>query len=406
METLTLELTGMAHGGMALGRDRANRVIFVPGGIPGERVAVELVDARTRFATGRLREILQPSPYRVDQTAPEAGPHGGHTYQHIAYEHQLELKRAVVVDQLKRIGGLETEVRPVIPAPAQWAYDHDVVLSPTPEGGFGFWSSIDQQVVPAGRSPTLISPLQDLISDFDLELPDLRKLTLRAGTDGGLLVALEVEGVEPPELLVDFPVSVSIVLPDETAASLIGFNHVTREVEGHPFVITAGCRFHGHVAALPGLVRTVTRYADLNPRSVVLEPFAGVGLLTRFLAAGAAEVIAIEVNPDAVADAAENLADTDNVSVFEDWMEEVVPGLERPIDVIVMDTPAGGVSREGLQMLAAHGPRRIVYSGRDIATTARDGKELAGAGYRLVELQPLDLLPQTFHVHTVGLWEK
>lgn len=410
METLILNLTAMAHGGSALGRDAQNRVIFVPGGIPGERVEVDVVDSKKRYAEGRLRRVLDASPDRVDPPAAGAGPHGGYAYQHIAYERQLALKREVVVDQLRRIGGLETSVRPLLPAPRPWGYDTDVALSPTGDGGFGFWSAADHQVVPAGSCLSLVEPLRELIGDFDLDLPGLRRLILRVGSDDTLLVALEVEGIEPPELTVDFPVSVAIVLPDRTAANLIGFNHIVREVAGELFQITAGCRFHGNLSALPQLVETVRKYAALRPHETAVDLYAGVGLLTRFLAEDADAVLAVEVNPDGVADAAANLEETDNVTILNDWVEGVLPSLEElaegeTADVVVMDTPEEGLSKEALQALVAYRPRRIVYSGRDIANVARDGKQLARAGYKLVEIQPLDLLPQTYHVHTVGLWQ-
>ncbi|MGC9334304.1 MAG: TRAM domain-containing protein, partial [Anaerolineae bacterium] len=107
-EAFALTLTDMAHGGSALGRHEG-KVVFVPYSIPGETVRVEIVEDHTRWARARLLEVLEPSPHRVEAPCPYFGPEkcGGCQFQHIAYEAQADLKRAVVVDQLSRLTGLD-----------------------------------------------------------------------------------------------------------------------------------------------------------------------------------------------------------------------------------------------------------------------------------------------------------
>ena len=105
--TLELDLTGIAHGGEALGR-HAGKVIFVPYAIPGERVRVEIIEEKERWARARLLEVLTPSPDRVAPPCPHFGPDrcSGCQWQHIAYPRQAELKREIVADQLQRLGRL------------------------------------------------------------------------------------------------------------------------------------------------------------------------------------------------------------------------------------------------------------------------------------------------------------
>lgn len=419
METITLTLTGMAHGGAAFGRDEAGRAIFVPFAIAGETVRVEIVENKGRFATARLLEVIRPSPERSEPQCPHYATCGHSHYQHIRYEAQLRFKAEILRDQLERIGRLtDVTVQPTLPNPEPWAYRADVTFFPAAGGGLGFWSPQQRQVTAVQTCPLLRPTLLDVLQDVDLELPGLRKLTLRLGDDGDVLAALEVEDVEPPELESESPISIAIVLPDGTAANLIGDNYIVRAVRGRDFRVSAGCYFYPSPAAAELVVDTVLRYADLGNSTRrygghgeggkeggrVLELYSGVGTLTAFLSAGAAEVTAIEANPDAVADTAVNLADTDNVALYEGLVEEILPNLAIAPDVVVVDPPEGGLAAEVIRALAAKRPGRLVYVSADAATLARDGKELAAAGYHLREIQPIDMFPQTYQIQSVSWW--
>jgi 23S rRNA (uracil1939-C5)-methyltransferase len=405
MTTLTLKLTDMAHGGYALGRDDNGRPIFVPYAIPGETVTVTTTNEKRSYAHARLVAINEPSPDRVEPRCAHFGQCGGCHLQHVAYERQLQLKQEVVVDQLQRIGGFkDVNVQPVLPNPRPYGHSQELALSLTADGRLGLWSAVAQVVIPISECPITAPPLVDLLRDFDMDLPELRRLTLRLGDDGGLLAAFEVEDVEPPELEVDFPVSVAIVLPDETAASLIGDHYIVRTVKGRDFRVSPGCFFQPNADGAALVVDTVLRYADLHSTELVLEGYSGVGLLTAFLAEAAAGLVAIEQNPDAVADAAVNLNHLDNVRLYQGDIDEILPALHLPADVAVFHPSSSGLSRDVLAALKANPPARLVYVNSELTMLARDGKQLAQLGYRLVEVQPIDMAPQTYQIETVSLW--
>jgi 23S rRNA (uracil1939-C5)-methyltransferase len=233
MENITLTLTAMANGGVALGRDENQRVVFVPLAIPGETVQVAITDGKKRFARGRLVELLEAAPERVEARCPHFGPCGGCHFQHIDYAHQLHFKESVVRDQLERIGGLvDPPVEPIWANPEPWSYANSATFSPTVENKLGFWSPELGQVMPIDTCFLLRPQLLDLYQDLDLDLPNLRGLTLRVGLDGDLLAALQTDDIEPPSLETDFPVSAALLLPDGTAANLIGDNYLLQTLAG------------------------------------------------------------------------------------------------------------------------------------------------------------------------------
>lgn len=404
MTELTLKLTGMAHGGAATGKDARGRVVFVPRGIPGETVRVRLVTEKERFAQAVLLEVIQPSPDRVTPPCRHFAICGGCHFQHIRYERQTTLKREVVSDQLARLGGLrEAAVRPVVAAAAPYGGRRETELFPVEGGGLGYWSPVERRIFRVEECPVLHPALVEALDSLDVELPGLRKLTLRLGDDDELLAALEIDDVEPPELAVDFPVSVAIVLPDETAAALIGDPFIIQRVKERPFRFSPGVAFPADPAAAAALVDGVLAGAGLRGHETVLLIPGGAGDMAAFLAGRAAALLVIEPNPDAVGDMVANLDEFDNIAVYESAPAEVLGGLEAEPDVVVVHInealdPAIG------SWIARTRPRRVIVVG-EIGPVAKDAKRFGQAGYRLRNVMPVDARPQGFQVMAVAVWE-
>jgi 23S rRNA (uracil1939-C5)-methyltransferase len=405
MSEQTIELTAMAHGGSALGRGEHGRVIFVPFAIPGETVQVRPDEGKARYAYAELVDVLQPSPHRIEPRCRHFGTCGGCHFQHIAYPGQLAFKTEVVRDQLGRVGKFtDPPVCEMISSPAEWGYRTSVTFHPSEEGRLGYWSHVEERVIPIDECPIIQPILWQLFEDLDLDLTGILHVTLRVGGDDDLLIALETEDVEPPELEVDVPVSVAMVLPTGEAANLIGDNYLVHHCAGRRWRVSAGGFFQVNLGAAEHLVRQVNRMAALEGHEIVLELYSGVGLFTATLSAGAERVVGVEANPDAVSDAAVNLEDTDNVELYQGSVEDILPALlDVPFDVVVVDPPRGGVDPEVIDSLLEIRASRIVYVSCDPATFARDARRLAAGGYRLAEVVPVDMFPQTYHIETVSL---
>jgi 23S rRNA (uracil1939-C5)-methyltransferase len=404
---LTLTLTTPAHGGNAVGHDDNGRAIFVPFALPGETVRVRLVEESGRFAHAELVEIVEPSADRVRPRCRHFGVCGGCHWQHADYAAQLHFKREIVADQLQRLGNIQdTEVRPVRSLPAAYDNQWEAVFSPVPGGGLGYWSPGKRQVIAITECPILHPRLEALFHDFSLELPGLRKLTLRLGDEESLLAALEIDEVDPPDLEVDFPVSVALVLPDHTAVTLIGDPGLELTIKGRTFHISPGSNFPPSPAAAELIAAATLELAALTGKETVLELPAGSGLLTAFLAEAAAHVVAIEQNPDAIADLVTNLHDLDNVTLYEGIDKDVLPNLDIQPDLVVFHPTSSGLSVPLFETLERLALQRFIYISTSLATFARDARRFARPGYRLAAVQPLDTTPHHFRIDTVALFER
>ncbi len=405
-EPFELELTGMAHGGAALGRHK-KQVIFVPYSIPGERIRARIVEARQSYAYGELIEIIQPSPVRVEPPCPHFGPGrcGGCQFQHIAYERQLELKQQVVRDQLERIGKLKAPVvHPTIPSPSPWHYRSHATFTLTDEGHLGFYSDDNRRIVPIEVCHILHPALLDLLEQLDLEAEGIERARLQVGSEPtDQMIVLQTADDLAPAIEVDLPVSINLLLSDNEPVNLVGSPHVTYRVFERSFRVTAGGFFQVNLPVAGILVEQVLERLNLRGEEAVLDLYSGVGLFTAFIAERAGLVLSVESYPPAVSDAEANLADLENVELVEGPVEAVLEDLAGPFDAAVLDPPRTGLSDAVIRELGRLAIPLLVYVSCDPATLARDIRQLAGRGYHLVDVQPVDMFPQTYHVEAVAV---
>jgi 23S rRNA (uracil1939-C5)-methyltransferase len=411
MDTILLDLTGIAHGGEAMGRHEG-KIIFVAGAIPGERARVELVESKGRWARARLVEVLVPSSDRIEPPCPffgfGPGYCGGCQWQHIAYPRQLELKREIVRDHLARLARLpDVPVHPTRAVGEPYGYRNHVQLVPAGGGYLGYLEHASHRTV-AIDNCLLMHPLVDeLFMALDLELPELKQVHLRAGVrTREQMIVFETTDDEPPSIEVDMPVSCVFLSEGGATLTLVGYGHITEQVAGREFRVSAGSFFQVNTLGAEALVELVRGYLAPQPADVLLDAYCGVGLFGLSLAGEVARVIGIEAHPASADDFRANAAGLDHVEIIEASVEEALARVQGSVNLVVADPPRRGMGREVVEGLARLMPRRIAYVSCDPATLARDAALLTSTGYRLVEAQPVDLFPQTYHVESVALFER
>jgi len=174
------------------------------------------------------------------------------------------------------------------------------------------------------------------------------------------------------------------------------------EVHVRPFQVSGGAFFQVNPPMAEQLVDLVLAGLALTGQERVLDLYSGVGLFSAFLAPRARQVIGVEAYEPAVADAALNLDEFDNIEIYAAPVEDVLPQLAGPFDAAVLDPPRAGCDPAALAALLAARVARIVYVSCDAATLARDARRLVDGGMTLDWVQPLDMFPQTYHVECVA----
>jgi 23S rRNA (uracil1939-C5)-methyltransferase len=400
-----VEFLKFGYGGETLGRLPDGRTIFVPFALPGEIARVEVLEEKQGFARGRLAELLQPSPERIKPRCPHFGECGGCHYQMMPYPLQLETKRNILLEQLTRLGGVgDPPVGDCIPSPLEWNYRNAVQFHLDREGKPGYQAAGSHRVVPIRECHLPEGAINEIwpLLEFDPQ-PGLERIQLRAGRDGDVLLVLETDSGETPEVEISLPISV-VSQGEAEAVTLAGEDHLMLEVKDQQFLVSADSFFQVNLPQAERMVDWLLDALPLQGTETVMDLYCGVGLFSRFLAPIAGRVIGVEVNISACEDYAENLDEFDNVELYIGAAGSILPTLEAKADIIVVDPPRAGIEKKAMEPILKMKPERIAYISCDPATLARDAKILISSGYSLVSARPIDMFPQTYHIESLSLF--
>jgi 23S rRNA (uracil1939-C5)-methyltransferase len=386
-EVVPLRLETLTHQGAALGR-RDGQVVFAYYGIPGEDADVLVDQVHKDYLEGHVVNVRVPSEYRVRPRCEYFGVCGGCQLQHIAYEGQLDLKRRIVAEQMRRIGKLtDVDVRPTLASPDPWHYRNHARFSVDREGYLGFTVRGRKRVVRTFTCYIIHPWIRDTMRLLQGRARGLRQVALRMGIHTGDTL------VQPP---------LGEVAPEIES----GQRTYDEELLGARFRVSAASFFQVNTLQAENLIRLVRDGLALTDDDVLLDAYAGVGTFAKTLAPLVRNVIAIEVSSSSVADGRHNTAGIANIEWIEAEVEAALPRLTERPTAVVLDPSRQGCGAPALDALIAADVPRIAYVSCEPATLARDLRLLVDGGYRIDHIQPVDLFPQTYHIECVAVLRK
>ena len=414
-QTIKLEISDMAQGGYALASHQGKRV-FVPYTLPGESISAELSDDRGSVLFARGKELYAASADRVYPRCAHFGPGRcwACQFQHINYQAQLLIKQDTLADQLSRVGKLpdsliDNVMRPLVPAPEQWEYNHRLTLSRNSAGAWGLPRQGKNGIEALSECHTSHPQLVETLAQLDLDYEQARRLTLQRGSDGRIMIIFHVDEEVAPDLHTDLPLSVNLLLPDNSPLNLIGDAYSTVAVADHAIRITAGSYMRPNLSQIGALAAEVLRALGLSGSERTLDLYAGAGFFSAVMARRAQLISLVESYPPAANDAEFNLRQYEHIDIVEGQVEAVLQDMAASsarYDVALVDPPSRGINNEIVDNLLGLGIRRLVYVSGDPASLARDCRLLIDAGFQLQSLQAVDMAPQTFYITAVAAFER
>ena len=409
-DTFDIQLEKHTYGGDAMGRLPDGRAVFVPFGLAGEKVRVRLTEEKKNFARGEILQVLESSQDRIQPKCKHFGECGGCHYQHLSYGKQLEIKTEILTDQLKRIGKIENPpVQPMVACPNPWKYRNHIQFSLDENGKLGFQAPNSNRIIPITECHLPESPINDFWHQLEFEPEtDVERVSLRAGKDDDLMLVLESESPEPPELEIEAEISVAHVYEGNSVV-IAGNDHILIRVLDRDFKVSAASFFQVNTIMAGKMVEHLSTCLPVSLSTTLLDLYCGVGLFSAFFAPKCGRVIGVESSPSACEDFIVNLDEFDNVELYEGIAEEVLPGLVGQIGNLsyaIADPPRAGIERHALDAIVQLKPQRIAYVSCDPSTLARDAARLIASGYKLTDVTPFDLFPQTYHIESVSIFEK
>jgi 23S rRNA (uracil1939-C5)-methyltransferase len=470
-DELELRIDSLAFGGEGIARlGDGGYVVFVAGGIPGDRVRAVVHKRKRNYAHARAVEILEPSPERI---APRAD-HPGVPWQVLPYERQLEIKRTQVDDALRRIGRLDGfELEEIVPALEQWRYRNKLEYSfgeaadgssdgrlvcgfHAPAGGNSVvaiedcllasergnlareaalrWCSAQQLTAWERGAGRRGRPGEDrertgrVGADSDGRAR-LRNLVVREGrrtgklqirivtTDGELDAGSLAQALSEAlgESLSGVLWTRSRSLAETTAGGdtelVWGEAELPERLSELDLRISPEAFFQTNTEMAELLYSIVVEYAALEGWERVYDLYSGIGTIALTLASRAGELWGIELIEEAVADAiaAARRNEIPGVQFFAGDTRLALPELVERAgrpDVLVVDPPRAGLSQKVVRRIIEASPKRIVYVSCNPTTLAPNAAQLQEAGWTLLKVRPVDMFPQTHHIECVALFER
>lgn len=448
-----LTIHDLAAGGEAVGRVD-NFVVFVPGGAPGDELEVQITELKKNYGRARICRIFKPSIRRIVPRCPIYNECGGCQFQHIDYDSQLQFKTKMVEDALQHIAGLESvRVHPCRRMKDPWQYRDKVqavvAAKPyLPAGGpaprrfrpyVGFYAqgthkvvkvedcaiqgSLNNQVLVAAREA--LERLQWPVYDEKEGTGLVRYLVVRSSRKAqeAILVVVSAQPRLPQVqefvdmvrkrvrglrgVLLNLNPHRSNVILGTRNQLLWGADHLVEEVRGLKFHISPSSFFQVNIGGLEAIYDAMDEYLDPKPRDTILDAYCGVGSLALHLARKAKRVVGIDESQAAIEDAVVNsdLNDLANTDFTAGTVERILPGMYQKgvrFQSAVLDPPRKGCDPVVLDTLVKMHIPNLLYVSCNPSTLARDLGILANQGYRTLDVQPIDMFPQTFHVECVA----
>ncbi len=391
-ERIDVTLESWGRLGEAMGR-HDGELVFVLGGIPGERVSAEVVRVHRKYVSAIVAEVLERSPDRVEPPCPYFGECTGCQWQHLDYSAQLAAKREKVVDALSRVGGLfldepEAPVAETLPSPNRYGYRNHARMTVSKQGELGFVNRESRKFVRIDSCMLMRPAVNEVLEELQDRCGETTQLSIRAG---GETTETKDSYLVQPRL---FNPDIKVTTGQKRYMETIGENR---------FFVSSPSFFQVNVEQAARAAEVVREGLALSDQDVLLDAYAGVGTFAVLLSPFVKRVLAVEESSAAVADARENAAPCPNVEFLLGRTENVLSDLPLRPDVVVLDPPRSGCQPQALTSLLELAPSRVAYVSCDAETLARDLKALTTGGYAVEQVAPIDMFPQTHHVECVAL---
>jgi 23S rRNA (uracil1939-C5)-methyltransferase len=450
-----IEIFDIAEEGKGVGRHE-ELVLFIEKAIPGDVVDVELQRKKKNFAEGRVTNINQASPYRIEPFCPHFGVCGGCKWQHMSYDAQLKFKQQSVDNALTRIGKVDTASMEEILGSAEttyyrnkleytfsnkrWLTNRDEEVLPEDLNALGFHVpgrfdkilDIDHCYLQQDPSNNIRNSVRDFaiengMSFYDLRQHEgaLRNLIIRTSSTGEVMVVVVFAYPEEGqvELMMNFiaekfPDIASLLyiinqkrndtIFDQDIHTFKGRDFIYEEMEGLKFKVGPKSFYQTNSAQAYELYKITRDFAELKGDELVYDLYTGAGTIANFVARQTKEVVGVEYVPTAIEDAKINsqINGINNTKFYAGDMKDVltsefIAAHGKP-DVVITDPPRAGMHADVVNRILEMEAPKVVYVSCNAATQARD-LEMLAAKYDVVRIKPVDMFPQTQHVENVVL---
>ncbi len=384
-----------AYGGYTIAREE--KVILIKGAIPGEVVEATIEEKKKDYAIASVTNVLEASEYRIEPGCPVFGICGGCQLQFIAYEKQLMMKDEIILDTLKRLGGIEITTEPAL-TDLPWNYRHRAQFKVSRDGEIGLFRGASRDIVTFQNCPLMNQEINVLLQK--MKETDCARNISEIHISVGNSAVVFLKGRDYDRALADkyLEIGFSGVMFGDGACTGAGYTNF--DLNGLRYTVAPRTFFQAHWRLNKKLVDFVVQQLLPLSGKRVLDLYAGAGNFSLPLAAYADEVVAVEENPFAVEDGIRNmeLNSSRNCTFVSSSAEKYK--IKKKFDVLMLDPPRPGLTSDMVSRILANPADTIIYISCNPATLARDLKKLHEK-YEIKTVRQIDFFPNTYHIETI-----
>ncbi len=432
-------ITGISDEGYGVGRAEGI-VVFVPFALIGETVRVVIIKVLKSYSVGKILDVVSPSKKRIKSSCEFFYKCGGCCFQNVDYEEELKYKKQFVDDCIRKISKLCFDISDIIGAKETFNYRNKSQFPVSPDG-IGIYAPKSHRVIDMNKcliqaedTEVIIKTVREWMNKYNISPYDeqsdtgcIRHIYTRSGkTETMVVIVTRTKKVKFTDELVkmlrqadDRICSVmqninlkrtNVVLGEELKV-LWGKDYITDSIGDKIFKISAFSFYQVNNEQTKVLYDVAAKFADIKKTDTVWDLYCGIGTIGQYVASGAKKIVGVEIVDAAVKNAEENakINNLKNCEYFCGSAEKIVPKLLAKgynADIVILDPPRKGCDLKLLETVVKSNTKKIVYISCKPSTLARDLVFLTENGYKVNEIQPVDLFPRTSHVETVVLLSK
>ncbi len=440
-QDIELKIDGITTQGWGVGHYNG-LAVFVANTAIGDTIIAHIIKAKKNYAIAKLLKIITPAADRYEPDCSVFSQCGGCSFRHITYDSELKIKYKRVEDSFLRIGHIDITPQPVIGCEMIDGYRNKAQYPVSFDGELkiGFYAPNSHRIVGCkdcklqpDEFTTALNIFEDFIKQYNISVYNekensglLRHIYLRkAISTGEILACAVINGKSLPNadklaellknnipMLKGFVININQqdtnVILGEKCKTIWGQDYITDILCGCKFKISILSFYQVNSVQAEKLYEKAREYAHLSKNDVLLDLYCGTGTIGITMASDVKKLIGVEIIEQAVEDAKVNakLNGIENATFIcgdaSDATKELEKTGEKP-NVVLVDPPRKGLSKEVIETVANMQPKRIVYISCDPATLARDCEIFEGLSYKVQEVTPVDMFPRTAHVECVCL---
>ncbi|MGM0379707.1 MAG: 23S rRNA (uracil(1939)-C(5))-methyltransferase RlmD [Bacillota bacterium] len=420
-----------------------NRNLSVPYLMPGEKAKIEFIKNKNKEDEINILELKNESKDATEARCEYYFECGACHLQHMKYKAQLRFKEKEVERALYKFG----EINPIIQMDNPYNYRNKVhsTFAETQNGKIvsGLYKENTHSIVPIERciiqdpkADEILQSIRKIFKKHKMHMYNeyskkgfLRHVLIRTGFSSNEVMVVFVVAHNRfhsknkiiNELLNKHPEISTIIMNinnkdtsmvlGEKEKVLYGNGKILDTLCGLDFLISSKSFYQVNPVQTKKLYEKAMEFADISNKDIVLDAYCGIGTIGLLAAKRAKKVYGVELNESAINNAKKNakLNSIENINFFEADASDFIKGLVEenyPVDIIFLDPPREGSDKKFLSSVVKLKPKKVIYISCNPKTQKRDVKYLTKHNYKVKEIQPVDLFPQTYHVENICLLER